>query len=211
MRGLALALAMLGGMAGAQEAVGKFNIAGFRTLESCTATLVAPQLVLTAAHCVVAPQDGYLKPVGDMVFVAAWDGAGHGGASRVDGVDVHPEAFTEGRFDLRHDIALVTLSDALSTPPMRVGSGSVAGPLTLMGYRRSRPHRLSVTPYCSGRTETGLWRIACRVEKGQSGGPVVTGTDGAARVVAVIVAIREDEALAVPLDPWVRARIAAAR
>lgn len=200
-----------GAMAEDEPAIGRLNLAGYHTREMCTATLIAPALILTAAHCVTRPEDGYLKRLGDMVFVAGWDGEGHSGASRIRQVHVHPKAYTEGRFDLRHDIAVVELSDPLEGPPLRIGNAALPGPLTLMGYQRSRPHRLTVTPYCYGAPERSLWRIGCRVEKGQSGGPVVYGEGAARRVVAVIVAVSEEQALAVPVDGWLRQQFATLR
>lgn len=200
----------------AEDAVGRLNLAGYKHREMCTASLVAPDLALTAAHCVTTPADGYLKRLGDMVFVAGWNGDTHTGAARVKAVSVHPEAYAEGRFDLRHDVAVVQLAEPIAPAPLRVGSGTLPGPLTLMGYQRSRPHRLEVTPYCYGegtgtRTGTGagaLWRIRCRVEQGQSGGPVMTGEGDARRIVAVLVAVTEEDALAVPIDGWVRRQLA---
>jgi V8-like Glu-specific endopeptidase len=37
------------------DAVGQVNVAGFRTGFECTGTLIAPTLVVTAAHCVINP------------------------------------------------------------------------------------------------------------------------------------------------------------
>jgi len=201
----------LPGFAQTEPAIGRLNLAGYNRTEMCTATLVAPDLVVTAAHCVTSPQDGVLKRLSDMVFVAGWDGAGHSGAATIREVHVHPRAFDAGRFDLRHDLAVVELADPLESPPLALGSAALPGPLTLMGYQRSRPHRLSVTPYCYGEAARGLWRIGCRVERGQSGGPVVYGEGAARRVVAVIVAVSEEQALAVPVDGWLRRQIAALR
>lgn len=204
----------LPGVAYTQEelSIGRLNTAGYHTTEMCTATLIAPDRALTAAHCVTRPEDGYLKRLTDMVFVAGWDGADHSGASRIKAVHVHPQAYSEGKFALRHDVAVIDLETPLTPPPLRVGSAALPGPLTLMGYRRSRPHRLTVTPLCYGAPASGVWRIGCRVEPGQSGGPVFYGEDTARRVVAVIVAVtRDEEALAVPVDGWLRQQIAPTR
>ncbi len=200
-----------GVLAGEEAAIGRLNTAGYRTTEMCTASLVAPALILTAAHCVTRPEDGYLKRLTDMVFVAGWDGDGHTGASRIKAVHVHPQAYVGGRFDLRHDIALAELTEPLTPAPLAFGNGTLPGPLTLMGYMRSRPHRLTVTPYCYGEPASSLWRIGCRVEPGQSGGPVVAGEGTARRVVAVIVAVTEEQAIAVPVDGWLRQQFAASR
>jgi protease YdgD len=198
-------------MAEDEPSVGRLNLAGYRTTEMCTATLIAPRLILTAAHCVTRPEDGYLKRQGDMVFVAGWNGEGHSGAARIQTVHVHPDAYVGGRFDLRHDLAVVELTEALPSEPLKIGNAALPGPMTLMGYQRSRPHRLTVTPYCYGTADAGLWRIGCRVEPGQSGGPVIYGEGAARRVVAVIVAVSEEQALAVPVDGWLRRQFASSR
>lgn len=197
--------------AGEEDAIGRLNTSGHHAIEMCTATLIAPALILTAAHCVTRPEDGYVKRVQDMVFVAGWDGEAHTGASRIKRVQVHPQAYVDGRFDLRHDLALAELTTPLTPAPMAFGNGTLPGPLTLMGYMRSRPHRLTVTPYCYGAPASSLWRIGCRVEPGQSGGPVIEGDGKARRVVAVIVAVTEEQALAVPVDRWLRQQFAASR
>lgn len=192
--------------------IGRLNTAGYRATEMCTAALIAPDLAVTAAHCVTRPEDGYLRRIADMVFVAGWDGGEHSGAAQVKSVRVHPDAYHDGRFDLRHDLAVVELGTALDLPTLPVGSVALPAPLTLAGYRRSRPNRLTVTPLCQASPLSGVWRIDCRVEPGQSGGPVLAGEGTTRRIVAVIVAVnREEQALAVPVDGWLRRQFAATR
>jgi len=211
MRLWSLLIALLALPAWAEEAVGRLNLAGYNHREMCTASLVAPGLALTAAHCVTTPQDGYLKRTADMVFVAGWNGAEHSGAARIKAVTVHPDAYRDGQFDLRHDIAVVELTERIAPRPLPLGSGGLPGPLELMGYQGSTPHRLTVTPFCYGEERRGLWQIRCRVERGQSGGPVFAGEGKAKRIVAVVVAVTEEDALAVPVDGWLRRQVALAR
>lgn len=205
---LAALLTTLALPACAEDAVGRLNLAGYKTREMCSATLIAPDLALTAAHCVTRPEDGYLKRLGDMVFVAGWDGAGHAGAARVASVEVHPEAYAEGNFDLRHDVALIRLTEPLDVPPLDLGSAAPPGPLEVLGYPRSTPHRLSLQTGCTGTLPRALWRIDCLVEKGQSGGPVIAGDGAARRIVAVIVGVTKTQTLAVPVDGWLRRKAA---
>src|SRR6202008_2682264 len=52
------------------DAIGQINIVGFDRIEACTGTLTSPNLVITAAHCVMNPwkKTPYLLP--DIHFVA---------------------------------------------------------------------------------------------------------------------------------------------
>lgn len=194
-------LLVLGLPASANDAVGRLNLAGYKHREMCSATLVAPDLALTAAHCVVLPQDGYLKRIGDMTFVAGWNGESHKGASKITQTYVHPRAFENGRFQLPFDIALVVLAQALAPKPLEIGYAP--GPFSMMGYPRSRPHRLDVQDACTGTSDTGtsvqILRLNCPVEPGQSGGPVLAN----GKISAVISAKSYDQTLAALVNDWV--------
>ena len=209
---LALALTLLTALpAQALDAVGRVNVAGYNRTETCSGTLVRPDLVLTAAHCVADWQDGYAKRIADMVFVAGWDGAGHAGAARVASIRVHPQAFADGSLDLAHDLALIALETALDLPGVAVGSAAPQGPFRIEGYGRTRPHRVSVAEGCAGTPRGAVWHLSCPVEKGQSGGPVLYGEGAAQRIVAVVVGTVPDGSLAVPVDGWVRRALAETR
>lgn len=203
---LGLATLLMAAPARVQEvaagpAVGRLNIAGFKHLEMCSGTLVTPDTVLTAAHCVMAP-DGGAKRLSDMVFVAGWDGAGHTGAANIASVRVHPRAFRNGRLDIAHDVALVRLARPIAVTPLPVVRSGPKQDFTLMGYPRTSPHRVRTSFICPAQDFRRLWRIGCAVEQGQSGGPVLLGEGADLRIVGVISAITEGDTLAVPVDPW---------
>ena len=53
------------------DAVGQVNVAGYRRAVRCTGTMVAPDLVLTAAHCVMDPWSKRPFPLHTIHFLAA--------------------------------------------------------------------------------------------------------------------------------------------
>ena len=43
------------------DAIGQINISGYRRMSRCTGTLIAPDMVITAAHCVIDPWKKFLS------------------------------------------------------------------------------------------------------------------------------------------------------
>ena len=63
------------------DAIGQVNIGGLRFTGQCTGTLVAPDIVLTAAHCVMDPWRKTPFPLHDIHFLAAVRGPANKGHS----------------------------------------------------------------------------------------------------------------------------------
>jgi hypothetical protein len=102
---------------------------------ACTGTLIAPKVVLTAAHCVPAPLTGNLE----VFFGATIEGPG----ARVPVIDaqLHP-TFDPISFD--HDIALLLLAETSSVTPVPLRASpiddSAVGLLTrVVGFGVSAP------------------------------------------------------------------------
>jgi protease YdgD len=57
------------------DAVGQVNVGSFRIVGQCTGTLVAPNLVVTAAHCVINPFSRKPFLLSDIHFLAGVRGA----------------------------------------------------------------------------------------------------------------------------------------
>lgn len=183
--------------------VGLVNVAGHRTKSSCTGTLIAPDLVVTAAHC--AGDDRH--------FVAGWD-RGSFAAHRTSAEAVlHPNYLTaKGNDRFRYDVAVLRLADPISPtdldpvslnihPPLR------DGPFTVLGYHRKRPHILNGRSDCAPVRNTGpsILVLDCEVIPGNSGGPVLVPVGDGWRIVAIVTGRMggaTPRALAAPVDDW---------
>jgi secreted trypsin-like serine protease len=102
----------------------------------CTATVIAPRVLLTAAHCVAADEVG---PDAEFaVFTGTDFDAKNGRLLTVSSV-MHDPAFDARRLEAGHDVGAVILASAVGTRPIAVNRGTdpqtlIGQPVRLVGY-----------------------------------------------------------------------------
>lgn len=166
-----------------------------RVTGRCTGVLVAPDLVLTAAHCLVTRAGGFARPE-SMRFLLGYRLGEYAALGRVVSVRMGAGFDAARRGPVDADWALLRLAAPLQTQGLPIWDAPVApgARVMLAGYQQDRPEVLLADTSCavSGR-EGALLRHGCAATRGVSGAPLLLVLpDGRVAVAGVAaVAVRQ--------------------
>jgi V8-like Glu-specific endopeptidase len=191
-------------------AIGRLNLGLGR--QYCSGTLIAPDKVLTAAHCLIDSRTSkpYL-PV-QVHFVAGqrrntW--LDHARARCLLPIKTEPDSDKPDLSQHINDVAIVVLSRPLNVEPAPTAAAYIGdpGPLSHPAYSRSRPYLLSEHSDCRLLHKSkGMWLTDCDTQYGSSGGPVFTGSDDRRQLIAVMSGVTRADgemfSIAVPVTIW---------
>lgn len=160
----------------------------------CTATLIGPDLALTAAHCLDPRGVATLLAADRMHVLAGWRMGAAAAHFRGTAAAAAP-GWRPGA--LATDAALIRLAPVSGAPedatPLRIAPPPAPGaPLITLSYGRDRPEALSRQTGCRLVARQGdLLVTDCEGTPGVSGAPLLAETPDGPALIGVVVAVAE--------------------
>lgn len=194
------------------QAVGRLNLGkrGF-----CTGALIAPDVVLTAAHCLFDKETGARIADQDIEFLAGWrNGRAEAYRHAVKTV-AHPDYIYSGAESIdrvAYDLALIALDQPIRLPQItpfatdiKPARGDAVG---VVSYAQDRAEAPSLQETCHVLDRAPeILVFSCNVDFGSSGAPIFALRDGVMKIVSVVSAKADVEGEQVALGSVLTGRV----
>jgi V8-like Glu-specific endopeptidase len=175
------------------EAVGRIDLDG---QGFCTGTLIAPDTVLTAAHCLYDGDSGIRFADESISFLAGWRNGQALATRSVRRSVAHPDYVHDpesGANNSRFDLALLILDQPIRSTqvvPIPVAEGEAIGDeVGIVSYAHDRAEAPALQRVCGViGSEAGVVVLSCNVDFGSSGAPVFHLGAAGPRIVSVVSA-----------------------
>lgn len=176
----------------------------------CTGVLIAPQLVVTAAHCLYDRVNQRFARPASVHVVFGYDRGSYAAVRVASAIRLDPlQDGTRSMESASRDWAILDLSEpapeGLTPMPLATGSPQARDVFVASGFGRDRAHALTAVADCrlQGETGDGLLLAACPIIAGYSGGPMIDDRGHLAGIFVATAASGETPlAIAVPVSSF---------
>lgn len=180
----------------AWSAVGRLTINGGEGF--CTASLITPSILITAAHCLFDPETEERLDIAAMEFQAGFRNGRAEAYRKIRHATPHPSYRFQNKVTVDRvtsDLALMELEQPIRNGaiiPFQLATTlpAVAQDVGLVSYARGRSEIPSFQKMCEiSDSQQGILIMNCDVDFGASGAPVFDYTVGFPRIVSVVSAM----------------------
>jgi protease YdgD len=196
-------------------AIGQINVTGYRRTILCTGSLIAPNVVISAAHCVMDPWSRKPFPLDQIHFLAGVRGSSWLGHSTARCLHFPPEYQYLGPFRdvprraFFRDVVLIVLKDDLNDiAPLELDHAEIQSSdvsLVHAAYPADRRYVLTGHFGCHLLAhDQDLWFTDCDAHPASSGGPVFIQRKEGLKLAAIMVGVTGTSgSVAVPAANWI--------